>query len=89
MNNKYFLNDGLKSEALKMIETVVFKEIMQVMRARLPDYAHSSSEMHTVAMQAKIREGYELALNSILSLPYESPAVTNNDYERTLLDPTD
>lgn len=89
MNNKYFLNDGLKSEALKMMETVVFKEIMQVLKARIPEYGHSSSELHTVALQAKIREGYEMAINAIESLPHESPAAQNNDYDRILLDPKD
>jgi len=90
MNNKYFLEDGLKADAIKMMETVPFKRLMDVARNRIPEYAHSSSDLHTVALQAKMREGYELALETLLSLPSEkSPIDEGNELTNALLDPRD
>ena len=89
MNNKYLLEDGFKAEAMKMMETVVFKRVMEVARNRTPEYGHSSSDLHTVALQAKMREGYELALDTLLSLPIENTPASENSLVDALLDPRD
>jgi len=57
MSNKYVLNDGYKLEVIKMIETVPFKELLSVVKARTPEYAGSTSDIHVIAAQAKLREG--------------------------------
>jgi hypothetical protein len=36
-----------------------------------------------------MREGYELAINTILNLPHEEVPEKKNDYEQVLLDPRD
>lgn len=89
MSNKYILNDGFKLEVIKMLDTVPFKELLGVVKARTPDYASSSSDVHVVAAQAKLREGYEMAINNMLNIAHEEPVQPVVDPERILLSPED
>lgn len=89
MNNKYLFENGLKADALKMMEGAVFKHLIEVAKARMPDYSNSSNDIHVVALQAKMREGYELAINTILALPHEVDLDRKQEYEQVLLDPRD
>ena len=89
MNNNYFFENGLKADALKMMEGAVFKHLIEVAKNRCPDYSNSANEIHVVALQAKMREGYELAINTILSLPHEVQPDNKQELEQILLDPRD
>lgn len=89
MNENLFIQNGFKVDALKMIDGAVFKHLIEVAKNRMPEYAHSSNDLHTVALQAKMREGYELAINTIINLPREEVPEKANDYEQVLLDPRD
>ena len=89
MSNKYVLNDGFKLEVIKMLDTVPFKELLAVAKARTPDYASSTSDIHVIAAQAKLREGYEMAINNLLNLAHEEPEPVRTDPERILLSPED
>lgn len=87
--NNYFFENGMKVEALKMMEGSVFKHLIEVAKNRIPEYANSSNDLHVVALQAKMREGYELAINTILALPHENQPDNKQELEQILLDPRD
>ena len=89
MSNNYFFENGLKADALKMLEGAVFKHLIEVAKNRMPEYANSSNDIHVVALQAKMREGYELAINTILALPHEIQPENKQELEQILLDPRD
>lgn len=89
MSNNYFFENGLKADALKMLEGAVFKHLIEVAKNRMPEYANSSNDIHVVALQAKMREGYELAINTILTLPHEIQPDNKQELEQILLDPRD
>mgnify|MGYP003331100080 CR=1 FL=1 len=87
--NKFLLDDGFKADALKLLEAPAMKALIEVMRARTPEYAGSSSDMHTIAAQAKMREGYEMAISNLLQIPWEKPEIKPDNPEQILLDPRD
>jgi hypothetical protein len=87
--SKDSLDDGFKADALKILDGSTMKAIIEVMRARTPEYASSTADMHTIAAQAKMREGYELAITSLLNIPREEPEVKADNPEHILLDPRD
>ena len=89
MNKKYYVNDGLKADLLKTLETVPVKELLAVMRNRLPEYAASVSDISTIAAQAKLREGYEMALNDFMNIVHESPVQQQLPADHFLFDPKD
>ena len=89
MNKKYYVNDGLKADLLKTLETVPVKELLAVMRNRLPEYAASVSDISTIAAQAKLREGYEMALNDFMNIVHESPVQQQLPADHVLFDPND
>ena len=89
MNKKYYVNDGLKADLLKTLETVPIKELLAVMRNRLPEYAASVSDISTIAAQAKLREGYEMALNDFMNIVHESPVQQQLPADHVLFDPKD
>jgi hypothetical protein len=89
MNKKYYVNDGLKADLLKTLETVPVKELFAVMRNRLPEYAASVSDISTIAAQAKLREGYEMALNDFMNIVHESPVQQQLPADHVLFDPKD
>jgi hypothetical protein len=89
MNKKYYVNDGLKADLLKTLETVPVKELLAVMRNRLPEYAASVSDISTIAAQAKLREGYEMALNDFMNIVHESPVQQQLPADHVLFDPKD
>lgn len=89
MNKKYYVNDGLKAELLKILEMVPVKELLAVMRNRLPEYASSVSDISTIAAQAKLREGYEMALNDFMNIVHESPVQPTLSPDDVLFDPKD
>jgi hypothetical protein len=89
MNKKYYVNDGLKADLLKTLETVPVKELLAVMRNRLPEYAASVSDISTIAAQAKLREGYEMALNDFMNIVHESPVQPQLPADHVLFDPKD
>lgn len=89
MNKKYYVNDGLKADLLKTLETVPVKELLAVMRNRLPEYAASVSDISTIAAQAKLREGYEMALNDFMNIVHESPVQQQLPPDHVLFDPKD
>ena len=84
------MDDGMKIDALKALDSVPMKQLLEVVRARTPDFSNSASDLATVAMQAKLREGYELALEVLLSVPLERPMDNmKQEMEAALLDPKD
>jgi hypothetical protein len=87
--SKYSLDDGFKADALKLLEAPAMKALIEVLRARVPEYAGSDSDMHTIAAQAKMREGYELAVANLLQIPHENPEKPPVDPDQVLLDPRD
>lgn len=89
MSDNTIFQDGFKSDALKIMEGAVFKHLIEVAKNRAPEYANSTNDLHVVALQAKMRQGYELAINTILALPHEVSPNAVNEYERVLLDPRD
>jgi molecular chaperone GrpE (heat shock protein) len=89
MNKKYYVNDGLKGDLLKILEMVPIKELIGVMRNRLPEYAASVSDISTIAAQAKLREGYEMALNDFMNIVHESPVAETPPADHVLFDPKD
>jgi hypothetical protein len=89
MSDNAIFQDGFKADALKMMEGAVFKHLIEVAKARIPEYANSTNDLHVVALQAKMREGYELAISTILALPHEVAPAAVNEYDRILLDPRD
>jgi hypothetical protein len=89
MNKKYYVNDGLKADLLKILEMVPVKELIGVMRNRLPEYAASVSDISTIAAQAKLREGYEMALNDFMNIVHESPVQQALPADHVLFDPKD
>lgn len=89
MSNNVIFEDGFKADALKMMEGAVFKHLIEVAKNRIPEYANSTNDLHVVALQAKLREGYELAINTILALPHETAPASISEYDRVLLDPRD
>ena len=89
MSNKYVLNDGFKLEVIKMLDTVPFKELLAVVKARTPEYAGSTSDIHVIAAQAKLREGYELAVDNLLNIVHEEAFEPKLDQEQILLSPED
>ena len=89
MNKKYYVNDGLKADLLKILEMVPVKELIGVMRNRLPEYAASVSDISTIAAQAKLREGYEMALNDFMNIVHESQAQQTPPADHVLFDPKD
>jgi hypothetical protein len=89
MNKKYYVNDGLKAELIKILDTVPVKELIAVMRNRLPEYAASVSDISTIAAQAKLREGYEMALTDLMNIVHESPVQQTLPPDHALFDPKD
>ena len=89
MSNKYVLNDGFKMEVIKMLDTLPFKELLSVVKARTPEYAGSTADMHTIAAQANMREGYVLAIDHLLNVVLEEGYEQKPDPERILLSPED
>lgn len=89
MNKKYYLDDGLKADALKLMDSPPFKDMILVLRNRIPDYGNSTEAIHTIAAQAKLREGYEMAIDTLLNLINESAIQQSPDMESVLLDPRD
>lgn len=88
---KYTMDEGMKLDALKALDSAPIKQLIEVLRARTPDFSDSSSDLATVAMQAKLREGYEKAIDDLLSIPRE--AMPEADKQRildeALMDPRD
>lgn len=89
MSDNVIFQDGFKADALKMMEGAVFKHLIEVAQNRMPEYANSTNDLHVVALQAKMREGYELAIKTILALPHEVAPTAVSEYDRILLDPRD
>lgn len=87
---RYTMDDGLKVDALKALDSAPLKQLVEVLRARTPVFSNSASDLATVALQAKLREGYELAVELLLSIPTEQNADTRKiEMEQALLDPKD
>ena len=90
MSKQVFLLDGFKPEVLKLIETTAFKELLRIARNRTPNFARNDDQLHNIAASAKMREGYEMALDNIENLVHESePKTILNEMEAALLDPRD
>ena len=89
MSNPYFLDDSLKVEVAKMQQTTAFKEMLSVAKYRTPDYAESSDSVNQIAAQAKLRQGYEMALATLSAMIFEAPPKENDNVDAILLDPRD
>lgn len=84
------MDEGMKLDALKALDSAPMKQLMEVLRARTPNFSDSANDLATVAMQAKLREGYEMALDLMVNIPREvSPDTTKLQMESALLDPRD
>lgn len=87
---RYTMDDGMKVDALKALDSAPMRQLVEVMRSRAPDFSDSQSDLATVAMQAKLREGYELAIENLLSIPKEvTPDKRRDELESALLSPDD
>lgn len=90
MSKPYYLNDGMKIDAAKLLDSSVMKEIVTVLRARIPDYGNSTDTIETIAAKAKMREGFEMAIDTMLNLPFEgAPPTQMDEMQAALLDPRD
>ena len=84
------MDDGMKVDALKALDSAAMKQLVEVLRNRAPDFSDSQSDLATVAMQAKLREGYELAIQRLFEIPSEvTPDRTRSELEQALLSPND
>ena len=87
---RYTMDDGMKIDALKALDSAPMRQLVEVMRNRAPDFSDSQSDLATVAMQAKLREGYELAISNLLSIPKETaPDPKKDEMVQALLSPED
>lgn len=88
--SKYVMDEGMKLDAIKALDSAPMKQLVEVLRARTPNFSDSANDLATVAMQAKLREGYEMAVDLLLNIPREvAPDMKRQELETALLDPRD